>query len=112
MSDCIFCKIINGNIPSKKIYEDENFIVIKDINPIYKVHDLIITKNHISSINDVAVNDERIFASIFTISKMIAKLEKVDVEGFRLVVNSGKNAGQLIPHFHMHLLGGEKLSEL
>lgn len=112
MNDCIFCKIIEGKIPSNKLYEDEFFIVIKDINPLYKVHDLIITKKHIASVNDVEAVDHKIFSSVFSVAKKIAKLENITENGYRLTVNSGTNAGQIVPHFHMHLLGGEKLNEL
>jgi histidine triad (HIT) family protein len=112
MSDCIFCKIIEGRIPSTKIYEDEFFIVIKDINPLYKVHDLIITKKHIASVKEVEDSDNTIFASIFSVAKKVALLEGITGNGYRLTVNSGKDAGQLVPHFHMHILGGEKLREL
>lgn len=112
MENCIFCKIIKGQIPSSKLYEDDNFIVIKDINPLYKVHDLIITKKHIASVNEVNETDSEIFGSVFSVAKKIAEIENVSADGFRLVVNSGKDAGQLVPHFHMHLLAGEKLREL
>jgi histidine triad (HIT) family protein len=112
MNDCIFCKIIEGKIPSTKVYEDELFIVIRDINPLYKVHDLIITKKHISSVNEVDNSDKEIFASIFSVAKKVAQLEGTTESGYRLTVNSGKDAGQLVPHFHMHILGGEKLREL
>lgn len=112
MDNCIFCKIVKGVIPSSKLYEDDNFIVIKDINPLYKVHDLIITKKHIASVNEVIEKDSAVFGSIFTVAKKIAEMENAGADGFRLVVNSGKNAGQLVPHFHMHLLAGEKLREL
>ena len=112
MENCIFCKIVKGDIPSSKLYEDDDFIVIRDINPLYKVHDLIITKKHIASVNEVNETDSEIFGSVFSVAKKIAEIENVSADGFRLVVNSGKNAGQLVPHFHMHLLAGEKLWEL
>lgn len=112
MENCIFCKIVKGDIPSSKLYEDDDFIVIRDINPLYKVHDLIITKKHIASVNEVNETDSEIFGSVFSVAKKIAEIENVSADGFRLVVNSGKNAGQLVPHFHMHLLAGEKLREL
>lgn len=112
MDNCIFCKIIEGKIPSARIFENEDFIVIRDINPLYKVHDLIITKKHIPSINDVTETDSAIFASIFSVAKKIAEIENVTADGYRVAVNSGKNAGQLVPHFHMHFLAGEKLREL
>jgi len=112
MNDCIFCRIIKGEIPSTKIYEDEFFIVIKDINPLYKVHDLIITKKHIASVNEVEESDGANFASLFTVAKKVAEIENLTEDGYRLTVNTGKNAGQIVPHFHMHLLGGQKLREL
>jgi histidine triad (HIT) family protein len=112
MNDCIFCKIIEGKIPSTKVYEDEFFIVIKDINPLYKVHDLIITKKHIASVNEVENSDDTLLASIFSVAKKVAQIENIAESGYRLTVNSGKDAGQLVPHFHMHILGGEKLREL
>lgn len=112
MSDCIFCRIIEGRIPSTKIYEDEFFIVIKDIRPLYKVHNLIITKKHIASVNEVDESDGAIFASIFSVARKVSEIENIADSGYRLTVNSGKDAGQLVPHFHMHILGGEKLSEL
>lgn len=112
MNDCIFCKIIEGRIPSTKIYENDQFIVIRDINPLYKVHDLIITKKHISSVNEVNNSDNNIFASIFSVARKVAEIENIADSGYRLTVNSGKDAGQLVPHFHMHILGGEKLREL
>ena len=109
MCDCIFCKIVKGDIPSPRLYEDENFIVIRDINPLCKVHDLIITKKHIKSVNEIEKDDEKIFASLFSVVKKIAAMENMAESGYRVVVNSGKDSGQAVPHFHAHVLGGEDL---
>jgi len=112
MTDCIFCKIACGDIPSDKIYEDDNFFAIKDINPSYPVHYLIITKPHIASVNEIDQSNEFIFKSVFTIARNIAEKLGVNKSGYRLVINSGDDSGQEVKHFHMHLLGGEKVNKL
>jgi len=112
MKDCLFCKIERGEIPSEKVYEDENFFVIRDINPAYKVHLLIIPRKHIASVNDVSEVDDAIFSSIFRVAKKVAEILGVEESGYRVLVNTGKDAGQIVFHFHMHFLAGEKLREL
>ena len=112
MNGCIFCKIIKGDIPSTKVYEDESFVVIRDINPVYKKHLLIITKRHIAFVNEVKLSDRALFSTVFEVAKTVALNEGVSESGYRLSVNCGKDAGQLVPHFHMHLLAGEPLREL
>ena len=105
--DCIFCKIIAGEIPARKIYETDHIIVIRDINPEAPVHDLIIPKKHIKDLNDL--DDIEMAADILISAKKIAKIEGVEKSGYRLISNTGRNGGQLIPHLHFHLLGGKKL---
>ncbi len=112
MKGCVFCKIINGDLPSDKIYEDDSFIVIRDINPVYRTHLLIITKKHISSVNEIEDPDRDIFSTVFLVAKKVAAKEGVEVNGYRLTVNCGKDAGQIVSHFHMHLLAGEPLRNL
>ncbi len=112
MTDCIFCKIVNKEIPSEFILENDDFIAIKDINPAYKEHFLIISKTHIDSVNEIDENNEQKFHTIFSFAKEVAKIAKIDKSGYRLLVNNGENAGQEVKHFHMHLLGGEKLRGL
>jgi histidine triad (HIT) family protein len=112
MKNCIFCKIINKEIPAEIILENENFIAIKDINPAYKEHYLIITKQHIESVNSINETNEKKFYSIFLFAKQLAKQVNIDTTGYRLLINNGENAGQEVKHFHMHLLGGEKLRNL
>ena len=112
MSDCLFCKMVKGEIPVNKLYEDEDFIVIKDINPEPKVHYLMIPKEHYANLTEL--NDERavkIGKGLKILSTTIA-LEKLNLkEGFRVVANTGDWGGQSVHHLHFHLLGGEKLTD-
>jgi histidine triad (HIT) family protein len=107
--ECIFCQIIKGEIPAQKVYETDFLIVIKDINPHAPVHDLIIPKRHIISLNDVGAEDKELLSDILLSVKEVATIEGVFDSGYRLIANTGKNGGQLIPHLHFHLLGGRNL---
>jgi histidine triad (HIT) family protein len=107
MDDCIFCKIIAGEIPAQTVYETDKVLVIRDINPKAPVHDLIIPKTHILDLNDL--DDKEMAAELLTVVKVVAKKEGIDQGGHRLIVNTGKNGGQLVPHLHFHLLGGKNL---
>ncbi len=109
MENCLFCRIIAGEIPSTKVYEDEFVYAFKDINPIAPVHILFIPKQHISGASAVTAENADAVGKIFTaIAKVAAELglEK----GFRVVTNCGEDAGQTVPHLHFHLLGGRKLA--
>ena len=108
--DCIFCKIIKGEIPSSKVYEDEEFIVIKDVNPQAPVHLLAIPKEHFASVAEL--NDER----AVVVGKMMKKLAEIAGDnglddGFRIITNNGKHGCQSVSHLHLHLLGGRQLDE-
>lgn len=110
MDDCIFCKIIKGEIPSNKVYEDDKIISFKDLNPEAPVHVLIIPKKHISSLNEVNDEDAEIIAHIFkTVPKLVKELG-IDEGGYRIVSNCGEDGGQSVPHVHFHLLGGRSLN--
>ncbi len=109
MRDCLFCKIINGEIPSEKVYEDDEILAFKDINPKAPVHILIIPKKHISSAMEIKENDESLIGKIFTVIAKIAKEQKLD-NGYRIINNCGEDGGQEVMHLHFHLLGGKKLS--
>lgn len=111
MDDCIFCKIINGEIPSDIVYEDENVLAFKDINPQMPIHILIIPKKHIESIIDLKSEDETLVGKIFTAINSIARDIGIDKTGFRVISNCGENAGQTVKHLHFHILAGEKMSE-
>ncbi|MEG1499642.1 MAG: HIT domain-containing protein [Clostridia bacterium] len=108
MKDCIFCKIINNEIFSKRVYEDENIIIINDANPIASKHYLLIPKRHYSQIFEQNESDSKIFSDAV---KKIAELKnELGLEnGYRLVINQGDDAGQTVGHLHIHILGGEKL---
>ncbi|MGN1043229.1 MAG: histidine triad nucleotide-binding protein [Acutalibacteraceae bacterium] len=109
MMDCIFCKIIKKEIPSKIIYEDDKILVFNDLNPIAPVHALIIPKAHISSANDITSNNVDIIAYIFSIIPKIATKLGIN-SGYRIINNCGENGGQSVKHIHFHLVGGKKLS--
>ena len=107
--NCIFCKIINGEIPSEKVYEDEYVYAFNDISPTAPLHVLIIPKKHISTINDIEDKDAELIGKIFLAAKKIAKEKGVAEDGYRVVTNCNKNAGQTVFHIHYHLIGGREL---
>ena len=111
MDDCLFCKIIKGEIPSQKVYEDEEILAFKDINPAAPVHILVIPKKHIDSIAKMEKEDEVLVGKIYTVINKIAEEQGVKEDGFRVIVNCGKNGGQEVMHLHFHLLAGTKLGE-
>ena len=104
--DCIFCKIINGEIPTEFLYEDETLVVFRDINPHAPVHILIVPKKHIRSINDLTENDREIISRMIMVGKDIAKKESVNSSGYKLLFNVERGGGQVIFHLHLHLIGG------
>lgn len=108
MEDCLFCKIIKGEMPSAKVYEDETVYAFKDINPIAPVHVLIIPKKHIAKLEDVNEENSGVIAHIYEVVPKIAK-ELGLTNGFRVASNCGEDAGQTVFHIHFHLLGGRKL---
>ena len=109
MNDCIFCKIINGDIPSKKVYEDDDILAFEDINPMAKVHILIIPKKHIETAADLCEEDAAVIGKIYLVAKKIAEEKGMADDGYRIVNNCKANGGQEVYHIHFHLLGGEKL---
>lgn len=109
MTDCLFCKIIAGDIPSTKVYEDETVFAFRDINPQAPTHILVIPKTHISSCNGVTADNSAVVAHIFEVIPQIAKAEGL-VNGYRVVSNCGADAGQTVPHLHFHILGGKTLN--
>lgn len=109
MDDCLFCKIVAGSIPSDKVYEDDLVLAFRDIDPKAPVHILIIPKKHFGSIMDVVSGDEEYLEAMTKAAQQIAREQQIDEKGFRLVVNTGENGGQTVPHLHMHLLGGRAL---
>ncbi|MEJ8554317.1 histidine triad nucleotide-binding protein [Tepidibacter sp. Z1-5] len=110
LENCIFCKIINGEIPSNKVYEDEKVLAFKDINPIAPVHILVIPKKHYESIIDIQDNEMEIVAHIHKIINKIAEDMNFKKDGFRIVNNCGENAGQEVKHIHYHIIAGKTLN--
>ena len=108
--DCIFCKIARHEIPSQIVFEDEDVVAFKDLNPVAPVHILIIPKEHISGVMAITEENGVIVQKIFLAAKKLAEENGVDQTGFRLVVNHGRGAGQSVFHIHLHLLGGRPLS--
>ena len=109
MDDCVFCKIIKGDIPSKKVYEDDDILAFYDINPIAKVHVLVIPKKHITSLLELKKEDKDLLFHIFNKINEIAEIVGVAKTGFRVISNVGEDSGQAVKHLHFHILGGEKL---
>ncbi len=106
--DCLFCKIINREVPSEFLYEDDDFVVFRDINPAAPVHLLLVPKKHIRSINDLQKEDEPIVSGLFILAKGMAKDQGVNESGYKLLFNVEKGGGQEIFHLHLHLIGGWK----
>ena len=108
MSDCLFCKIVAGEIPSSKVFENENVYAFKDINPLAKEHFLFIHKKHTKNINEMSQESEQI-ADIFSAIREFTQANDLEESGFRVVSNVNKNGGQTVFHTHFHVLGGEQL---
>ena len=111
MEDCIFCKIIKGDIPSNKVYEDEDILAFYDINPAAPIHILVIPKKHIDCIAHLNKEDEALIGKIYGVINKIAEEKGFKEQGFRVIVNSGKDGGQEVMHLHFHILAGRKLGE-
>ena len=109
MSDCLFCKIINGEIPSKKLYEDEKILAFYDISPIAPVHFLVIPKQHIASVDAIDADNSANVAYIFQKLGELAKLAGIE-NGYRVISNCGADAGQTVQHLHFHVLGGKEMN--
>ena len=107
--DCLFCKIIAGEIPSTKVYEDNLVYAFRDINPQAPTHILVIPKAHLASVNEVTTENSQVVAHIFAVIPQIAAAEKL-TNGYRVVSNCGADAGQTVHHLHFHILGGNELS--
>jgi len=109
MSNCLFCKIIAGDIPSAKVYEDETIYAFRDIAPQAPTHILVVPKAHIESVNGITAENSAVVAHIFEVIPQIAAAENL-TNGYRVVSNCGDDAGQTVHHLHFHILGGKKLA--
>ena len=108
--DCIFCKIIAGQIPSDVVYTDDKVIAFRDINPMAPVHILIIPREHIPSLNDVTEQQITLVGHMVQVARQLAKQQGIATKGYRIVINTGPQGGQVVQHLHMHLLGGRELT--
>ena len=106
---CLFCKIVAGDIPSTKVYEDDSILAFRDINPQAPTHILVIPKTHIPSVSGITAENSGVVAHIFEVIPQIAEKEGL-ISGYRVVSNCGADAGQTVPHLHFHILGGKTLS--
>ena len=111
MEECIFCKIVAGTIPSRKVYEDERVLAFDDIHPMAPVHVIIIPKRHVATLMAVDADRMADVQAMMAASQEVARLKKVDQRGFRVVINCNKEGGQVVWHLHMHLLGGLRLKD-
>lgn len=103
--DCIFCNIVNKEVPADILYEDDKFVVFKDIKPSAPIHLLIVPKEHIASINDLEKKHREMMGDIFLLAKKLAKEHTIS-DGYKLAFNTGRKGGQLVDHLHLHLMGG------
>ncbi len=108
--DCIFCQIVAGKVPSNILYQDEEVIAFPDINPLAPTHLLIIPKRHIPSLSHLPEAELSLIGHMVDVANQLARKEGIAEKGYRLAINCGEQGGQLVPHLHMHLLGGKKLS--
>ena len=107
--DCIFCRIAKGEVPTDKVYEDDNVVAFNDLSPQAPVHVLVIPKKHIDGVIKIGEGEGSILSSIFKAINDVAKKKKIEGSGFRVVANHGKDAGQAVGHLHFHVIGGRSM---
>ncbi len=108
-NDCIFCKIVSGEIKGTIVFRDEQATAFRDINPVAPTHILIVPNPHIDSVNALDESDEKLIGHLFSVARQLAKSEKIDQAGYRLITNTGPDGGQTVFHLHMHLIGGQRM---
>jgi histidine triad (HIT) family protein len=109
-SECIFCKIVNGDIPATKVYEDEISVAFEDVNPAAPLHLLVIPKKHISTLNDATAEDSTILGALMHTAASVAKASPLCKNGYRVVTNVDEDGGQTVFHIHLHVLGGRAMN--
>lgn len=107
--DCLFCKILDGEIPAELIYESDTAVAFRDVNPQAPTHVLVIPRKHIATINDIEQDDQEIIGSLYTAAREVAAKEGIADDGYRAVMNCGEGAGQTVFHIHLHVLGGRQM---
>lgn len=111
MADCIFCRIVEGEIPCSKVYEDENVLAFNDIQPMAPVHVILIPKKHIATLMDLDAKNIDVISDLTLAAQKVARIQNISDIGFRTVINCNSEGGQVVFHLHMHLLGGRKLQD-
>ena len=107
--DCVFCRIVAGQAPARVLYQDERVTAFRDIHPVGPTHVLIVPNQHIASVNDLVPEDEPLVGHCFTVARKLADQEGIAHSGYRIIVNTGPNAGQAVFHLHLHLIGGQRV---
>jgi len=110
--ECVFCRIVAGEIPADIVYQDKEFIAFRDIHPQAPTHILIIPKSHIASLTDLTGKQQALMGRLILLARDLAEKEGISARGYRLSVSCGADGGQLVPHLHFHLLGGRKLDDM
>lgn len=108
--DCIFCKIVSGEIPSEFVYEDDQVVAFRDLSPLAPIHILIVPKEHKKNLSEYSAEDAQLLGHVLLVAAQIAREQGIEDGGYRVVTNAGENAGQSVQHTHFHLLGGRKLN--
>lgn len=109
--DCIFCKIAAGSISADVVFSDDDFVAFRDVHPLAPVHVVIIPRRHIASVNDLTEADQGLAGRLILVARKVAEKEKIAASGYRLAINCGPDGTQVVPHIHLHLLGGRRLSD-
>ncbi len=109
MSECIFCKIVQNELPATIVHRDEQATAFRDTHPAAPVHILIVPNKHIRSVNEISPEDEPVIGHLFSVARQLAAQEGIAESGYRLITNTGVHGGQTVFHFHLHLLGGERM---
>lgn len=107
--ECIFCRIVAGELPSDLVYQDDDFLALRDISPQAPVHLLVIPKTHITSVAELTEGQENLAGRLIIIANKLAEKEGIAGKGYRLAINCGPEGGQVVPHLHLHLLGGRQM---
>jgi histidine triad (HIT) family protein len=109
VADCVFCKIISGSLPSKRVYQDDLITAFEDIHPVAPTHILIVPNQHLDSLNEASEKDVSMLGRMFVVARELAKQMGIQDSGYRIAVNTGPHAGQVVYHLHMHLVGGQRM---
>jgi histidine triad (HIT) family protein len=109
-SDCLFCRIVAGELPAAQVYSDESVVAIRDIAPQAPTHILLLSRKHVASVGDIKPEDHALISHICAVGTKLATQEGIAADGYRLVVNVGRNGGQTVDHLHVHLLGGRPMA--